>query len=146
MFRRLFAIAVLAVAPNLKSAPVHAQVCSEACARYVTGLVEQWNEAVQVTLERQFYGGVISNLPYARCVSHHESHGSYTAQNAHSSASGRYQFLDSTWRTVALARGRPDLPARAADAVWFEQEASFAYAWTHPELGGPANWYGTGCY
>ena len=36
--------------------------------------------------------------PWANCVSDRESSGSYTARNPSSSASGRWQFLDSQWR------------------------------------------------
>lgn len=36
---------------------------------------------------------------FARCVSHRESHGNYRARNPHSSAMGRWQFLDRQWRT-----------------------------------------------
>lgn len=36
--------------------------------------------------------------PYAACVSDRESGGSYTVKNPKSSAQGRWQFLDQSWR------------------------------------------------
>lgn len=45
-----------------------------------------------------------------------ESGGSYTAQNPNSTASGKYQFLDSTWRAMGGST------ARAKDASPAEQE------------------------
>ncbi len=36
--------------------------------------------------------------PFADCVSDRESGGSYTARNPSSSAQGRWQFLDTSWR------------------------------------------------
>lgn len=38
-------------------------------------------------------------LPFARCVSARESGGSYSSRNPHSSAQGRWQFLDNAWRS-----------------------------------------------
>jgi hypothetical protein len=35
---------------------------------------------------------------FARCVAHRESHGNARARNPHSSAQGRWQFLDTQWR------------------------------------------------
>lgn len=58
--------------------------------------------------------GVLDEI--ARC----ESGGSYTAQNPSSSASGKYQFIDSTWRAY---RGDSSA-ARAKDASPAEQEAA----------------------
>lgn len=58
--------------------------------------------------------GVLDEI--ARC----ESGGSYTAQNPSSSASGKYQFIDSTWRAY---RGS-STAARAKDASPAEQEAA----------------------
>lgn len=58
--------------------------------------------------------GVLDEI--ARC----ESGGSYTAQNPSSSASGKYQFIDSTWRAY---RGSSSA-ARAKDASPAEQEAA----------------------
>lgn len=49
-----------------------------------------------------------------------ESSGSYTAVNGSSGASGAYQFLDSTWRTVPASAGY----RRAADAPASVQDAA----------------------
>lgn len=42
---------------------------------------------------------------YLACVRHAESRGDYQAQNSRSTASGAYQFLDSTWATVSVQAG-----------------------------------------
>jgi hypothetical protein len=62
--------------------------------------------------------------PFADCVSDRESGGSYTARNATSSAAGRWQFLDTSWRVhggihyMVTARLRAHgLPAAAAGDV-----------------------------
>jgi hypothetical protein len=62
--------------------------------------------------------------PFADCVSDRESGGSYTSRNPTSSASGRWQFLDTSWRVhggihymvTARLRGH-GLPAAAAGDV-----------------------------
>jgi hypothetical protein len=49
-----------------------------------------------------------------------ESSGSYSAVNASSGASGAYQFIDSTWRTVPASAGY----RRAVDAPAWVQDAA----------------------
>ena len=70
----------------------------------------------------------VSGHPFLRCVRAHESDtaGGYRAQNPTSTASGAYQFLDSTWRNVAPKAGHPGwsraihAPPRVQDhvALW----------------------------
>lgn len=104
-----------------------------------------WYLAARDTAAKQWYAGVISNEPASRCIANHESarSGLYFAENAVSTASGKYQFLDSTWRRIAEFRGRPDLPAHAASAAPWEQDLSFWFAWNMP--GGHGHWRGCGC-
>lgn len=52
-----------------------------------------------------------------------ESTNNYQAQNAHSTASGAYQFLDTTWRGLSASRGyahAKDAPAAVQDAAAIE--------------------------
>lgn len=86
--------------------------------------------------------------PFLACVRHHESDpggwphtGGYTAQNARSSASGAYQFIDSTWRTVSARAGYPGY-SRALQAPWWVQDAVALHTIEH---GGRSHWNGTGC-
>lgn len=59
----------------------------------------------------------------AACIAKYESGGNPTAQNPSSSASGLYQFLDTTWQAVT---GRSD---RAMDAPVSVQTAAFYELW-----------------
>lgn len=59
----------------------------------------------------------------AACIAKYESGGNPRAENPSSSASGLYQFIDSTWRSVT---GRSD---RASDAPVSVQTAAFYELW-----------------
>jgi hypothetical protein len=61
----------------------------------------------------------------AACIRKYESGGDYRAQNPYSTASGAYQFLDSTWRRVT---GRHD---RAKNAPKSVQDKAFYKLWNH---------------
>lgn len=81
--------------------------------------------------------------PFLSCVRAAESDraGGYAAQNAYSSASGAYQFIDSTWRTVSVRAGHPGY-ARAVHAPWWVQDAVAMWL---VDNGGRSAWSGTGC-
>ncbi len=86
--------------------------------------------------------------PFLTCVRHHESdRGSfphddgYAAQNPRSSASGAYQFLDSTWRNVSARSGHSGY-ARASQAPWYVQDAVALWVYNN---GGRSAWNGSGC-
>ncbi len=79
--------------------------------------------------------------PFLSCVRAHESGGNYTAQNPRSSASGAYQFLDSTWRNVSVKSGHPGY-SRASHAPWHVQDAVALWLYNN---GGRSAWAGTGC-
>lgn len=87
----------------------------------------------------------IHNNPFLVCVRNHESAeaGLYSAINQQgSSASGAYQFLDSTWRVVASQSGYGGY-ARAVHAPWYVQDAvAYDVAITR---GQRFHWNGTGC-
>jgi cell wall-associated NlpC family hydrolase len=76
-----------------------------------------------------------------------ESSNDYTAQAAKASASGAYQFLDSSWRTWSAHAGYPDLYARAYLAPPHVQDAAAAaYVQAILDQGHeiayvPVNWY-----
>lgn len=86
----------------------------------------------------------VQNNSFLACVRAHESAeaGLYSAQNPRSSASGAYQFLDSTWRVVANRAGHGNY-ARAIHAPWYVQDA-VAYD-TAIRRGERYHWSGTGC-
>lgn len=86
--------------------------------------------------------------PFLTCVRHHESDngaypyiGGYGAHNSRSSASGAYQFLDSTWRTASARAGHPGFSS-ADQAPWWVQDAVALYVVNN---GGKSAWNGTGC-
>jgi len=79
--------------------------------------------------------------PFLSCVRRHESGGDYGARNPSSSASGAYQFLDSTWRSVSSRAGLGGF-GRASSAPWFVQDAVALWTFQH---GGRSAWNGTGC-
>lgn len=73
-----------------------------------------------------------------------ESGGSYTAQNPTSSASGAYQFLTNTWRSLPASAGYST--AAAAPAAVQDQAARqlFAQQGTSPWLASASCWSGGG--
>lgn len=86
--------------------------------------------------------------PFLVCVRHHESDRGgyphlkgYAAQNPRSTASGAYQFLDSSWRTLSARAGYPGY-SRAMNAPWFVQDAVALHTF---KAGGRGNWAGSGC-
>ncbi len=86
---------------------------------------------------------------FLTCVRHHESDGGgawpyiggYNAHNSRSSASGAYQFIDSTWRNAASNAGYPGY-ARASYAPWWVQDAVAMHV---VNTGGRSAWNGAGC-
>lgn len=90
----------------------------------------------------------IQKHPFLVCVRRHESDrggyphiNGYGAQNPSSSASGAYQFLSSSWRTLSARAGHPGY-ATAAQAPWQVQDAVALYTLNS---GGRSAWNGTGC-
>lgn len=84
---------------------------------------------------------------FLRCVSRHESRHDPLAQNPRSTASGKYQFIDSTWVGVAKwARWNDFYPARpyakARLAPEWVQDLAALHVVRH---GGIHAWAGTGC-
>ncbi len=86
--------------------------------------------------------------PFLTCVRHHESDrgpyphtNGYQAQNPYSTASGAYQFLDSTWRNVSASAGHGGY-RRAKDAPHEVQDA--VALWTFHNIG-RSPWAGSGC-
>jgi hypothetical protein len=86
--------------------------------------------------------------PFLTCVRQHESDrgpyphiNGYRAKNPRSTASGAYQFLDTTWRNVAPKVGGGQ-SARAMDApTWVQDDAAM---WMINN-GWKSAWNGTGC-
>lgn len=86
--------------------------------------------------------------PFLVCVRHHESDrgpyphvNGYQAKNPYSTASGAYQFLNSTWRNVSVKAGHPGY-ARAMDApAWVQDGVAL---WTYHNVG-RSPWASSGC-
>lgn len=85
----------------------------------------------------------VSGHPFLVCVRASESDeaGGYLAQNPTSTASGAYQFLDSTWRSVSPKAGFPGY-ARAVHAPPRVQD--HVALWLYKN-GGRSAWAGSGC-
>jgi hypothetical protein len=78
---------------------------------------------------------------FLACVRRHESGGNYQAENPVSTASGAYQFLDSTWRTMSARAGHSGW-GHAASAPPAVQDAVAQYT---VNSGWSSAWNGTGC-
>lgn len=105
-------------------------------------LIRQASEALEAH-RRQ-----VQRHPFLTCVRRHESDrgayphiNGYAAQNPYSSASGAYQFIDSTWRNVSAKAGHAGY-SKASQAPWFVQDAVALYLYDN---GGRSAWAGTGC-
>lgn len=83
----------------------------------------------------------VQSHPFLTCVRGRESGGNYSAQNRVSSASGAYQFLDSTWQRTAPRAGVVGY-GRASQAPWYLQDAVALWLYSN---GGRSAWNGTGC-
>ncbi|ANS79556.1 putative secreted protein [Serinicoccus hydrothermalis] len=85
-----------------------------------------------------------TGIPVLEAIKQCESGGSYTAQNPTSTASGAYQFLDSTWQGMDAAAGY----ARAVDAPESVQDAAAIELYTEqgttPWLASASCWQGMG--
>ena len=89
--------------------------------------------------------------PFLRCVRRHESDrgghplylGGARAENPTSTASGHYQWLDSSWRSVwPKYAGRSAPTAHAADASPYDQHLITGIVVIKR---GHSNWAGAGC-
>lgn len=76
------------------------------------------------------------------CIRAHESHHNYNAENPISSASGAYQYIDSTWRGVSEWVDGADKYPRASSAPPHIQDKVFIHTIRH---GGIRAWHGTWC-
>lgn len=101
--------------------------------------------AVTAHLQAQAVAGATPahNPPggFLACVRRHESGGNYRAENPVSTASGAYQFLDSTWRTMSARAGHRGW-GHAASAPPHVQDAVAQYT---VNSGWSSAWNGTGC-
>ena len=78
---------------------------------------------------------------FLACVRAHESGGNYQAKNPVSTASGAYQFLDSTWRTMSARAGHRGWGSARYAPPWV-QDAVAVYT---VNSGWRSAWNGTGC-
>lgn len=81
-------------------------------------------------------------VSFLKCVIAHESGGNPRAENPHSTASGLFQFLDSTWRGNARWIPEARKYRRASDAP---ARVQWLVALHSVSRGGHSNWAGTGC-
>lgn len=104
--------------------------------------------AVLEHLAKAGTSGDISTNPTLVCIRRHESDrgpyphkAGYRAENGRSSASGAYQFVDGTWRTMSARAGYGGYP-RASSAPPYVQDAVAYYTIRN---GGIGHWNGSGC-
>jgi hypothetical protein len=100
--------------------------------------------AVKAHLQAQAAPAAPAHNPpggFLACVRRHESGGNYRAENPVSTASGAYQFLDSTWRTMSARAGHSGW-GHAASAPPHIQDAVAVYT---VNSGWRSAWNGTGC-
>lgn len=90
----------------------------------------------------------VQRHPVLVCIRHHESDrgayphtNGYAAKNSRSTASGAYQFINGTWRSVSAASGHPGY-STAAQAPWYVQDAVAMWVINHQ---GRSAWRGSGC-
>ena len=90
--------------------------------------------------------------PTLACIRRHESdRGPYPHDRGYravestgsSTASGAYQMVDGTWRSLSRSAGLGGRWRRAKDAPPWAQDAVAWWAITH---GGRSHWSGTGCW
>lgn len=85
-----------------------------------------------------------TGIPVLEAIKQCESGGDYSAQNPTSTASGAYQFLDTTWQGMDAAAGY----ARAIDAPESVQDAAAIELYTEqgttPWLASASCWQGMG--
>lgn len=86
--------------------------------------------------------------PVLACIRHHESDrgaypytNGYAAKNSRSTASGAYQFINGTWRSVSASAGFPGY-STAREAPWYVQDAVALWVINHQ---GRSAWNGSGC-
>jgi hypothetical protein len=139
--------------PNLKSVSIAAivilaAVSSVSCtpeeiASYATMNPDE-QAAVKAHLQAQAEPVEQAHTPpggFLACVRRHESGGNYQAKNPVSTASGAYQFLDSTWRTMSARAGHSGWGS-ARHAPPHVQDAVAIYT---VNSGWRSAWNGTGC-
>lgn len=136
-WRRVVAVAVLGLGVALTACQPVAGL-----AVTVAGLSDAEQSAIlEVRRQNQLH-------PFLTCVRRHESDrgawphtNGYLAKNPISSASGAYQFLNSTWRNVAPKVGGAEF-ARAMDAPPHIQDDAALWMINN---GYKSAWNGTGC-
>lgn len=100
--------------------------------------------AVKAHLQAQAAPAAPAHTPpggFLACVRRHESGGNYQAENPVSTASGAYQFLDSTWRTMSARAGHSGWGHAASAPPWVQD----AVAQFTVDSGWRSAWNGTGC-
>ena len=134
---------ITAVAVILAAMSIASSCTPEEIALYATmNPAEQ--AAVKAHLQAQAEPVVQAHTPpggFLACVRRHESGGNYQAKNPVSTASGAYQFLNSTWRTMSARAGHGGYPT-ARSAPPHIQDAVAVYT---VNSGWRSAWNGTGC-
>jgi hypothetical protein len=129
-------ISTLLMAMTLTFTPVQATVHPAA----VSTQQRSWNTTTSVWAH---YPSWVHK--FGLCVAHHESWtaGLWKAQNPVSTASGAFQYLNSTWRAHARRAHVGTQYKRAKDAPPVIQVKVFAYNVYH--FRSQKSWYGTHC-
>lgn len=132
--------------PNLKSVSIAAAVilagvsiisCTPEEISLYSTLNPAEREAVHIALAEQ---SAVADVPahnapggFLACVRRRESGGNYSAENPTSTASGAYQFLDSSWRNLSARAGYGNYGGHAAYAPAWVQDA--VAVWTVENIG-----------
>ena len=133
---------------SITSLAIIAGLSLAACSPEEVAIYNTLNPAEQSAVQQHVHATATAAAPehnppggFLACVRRHESGGNYQAKNPSSTASGAYQFLDSTWRTMSARAGHGGWGSARYAPPWV-QDAVAQYT---VDSGWRSAWNGTGC-